>query len=155
MSVIRYEAKPTFRDISGRFTTATDELLESHREWARDEGRRFVSIAQRLAPKRSGKFAAGIRFRTTAGTNSVGLTASVPQPLGDWIIKGTPPHVISGRPYLSFFWERAGRRVVFRSVNHPGTKPNPFIRDAYDEWLPGATSAFNRISVRWAARVAG
>jgi hypothetical protein len=152
-SAIRYEARPTFRDLHGRFTRATDQLIAGHREWARDEGRRFVTIAQRHAPKRSGEFARGIRFQTRVGNNSVQMTASIPQPLGKWIVKGTPPHRIVGRPYLAFFWERIGKNVVVRSVNHPGTKPNPFIREAYNEWIPGATATFNRISSRWVTTV--
>lgn len=156
MPILRYEQKPTFRDISGRFARATDELIEGHREFVRIEGRRYVGIAQRRAPKKSGDFARGIRFRTTAGVNSVGFTASVPQPLGDWIIKGTPPHEIrpKGTGYPLRF-EIGGRVIYAYRVFHPGTKPNPFIREAYEEWLPGAESTFRRISTRWVTTVSG
>lgn len=47
---------------------------------------------------------------------------------------GTDPHVIEPiRPggVLSFVW--AGERVFFKKVNHPGTKPNPFLKDALDD----------------------
>lgn len=154
-SVIKYEARPTFRDLSGRFTRANRDLLENRREWVRYEGRRFVSIAQRRAPKKSGDFADGIRYRTFGSGDTIGFTSSVPQPLGKWIIGGTKPHTILGRPYLAFFWERLNKRVVFRSVNHPGTKPNPFIRQSYEEWRPGAEQTFRRISTRWVTTVSG
>lgn len=39
---------------------------------------------------------------------------------------GVPPR---GGP-LRFFWEKVGRWVVFRKVNHPGTPAQPFMRPA-------------------------
>lgn len=46
--------------------------------------------------------------------------------------EGTEPHVIEARnaPALVFWSDRAGRVVVARSVNHPGTQPNRFLTDA-------------------------
>jgi len=42
--------------------------------------------------------------------------------------RGTKPHVIMGRPVLKFFKE--GRWRIARKVDHPGTKPTWFLRDA-------------------------
>lgn len=46
--------------------------------------------------------------------------------------EGTQPHVIAARrkPFLVFYWPKAGRVVRFRSVNHPGTQPNRFLTNA-------------------------
>jgi len=48
---------------------------------------------------------------------------------------GTREHEIfakNGRG-LSFYWPKAGRFVVFRSVHHPGTRPNPYLADPLRE----------------------
>lgn len=44
---------------------------------------------------------------------------------------GTRPHQIIAKPggVLTFYWPKAGRVVSFRSVNHPGTKANPYLTD--------------------------
>lgn len=46
--------------------------------------------------------------------------------------EGTKPHVIVPRraPRLVFWSARAGRVVVARRVNHPGTRPNRYLVDA-------------------------
>lgn len=46
--------------------------------------------------------------------------------------EGSRPHRITARraPMLSFYWTKVGRHVKFFSVNHPGTKARPFLRNA-------------------------
>jgi hypothetical protein len=50
---------------------------------------------------------------------------------------GTGAHVIMGNPFLSFFWDNAGRMWVPGLygepdfVNHPGHGAQPFLRPAY------------------------
>ena len=46
--------------------------------------------------------------------------------------EGTPPHQITGNPRLVFFWPKVGRVVSFPKVNHPGTRPNPYLVRALD-----------------------
>lgn len=43
---------------------------------------------------------------------------------------GSRPHMIVGNPFLTFRWK--GVLCHFRYVNHPGTKPRPFITVAGD-----------------------
>lgn len=56
------------------------------------------------------------------------VTSNAPHTL--YVIKGTRPHKITGNPLLAFFWPKVGQFVVFRSVNHPGTRPNNFLSRA-------------------------
>jgi hypothetical protein len=44
-----------------------------------------------------------------------------------FVMDGTRPHEIKGNPLLAFFWPKVGKFVVFHSVQHPGTKANPFL----------------------------
>ena len=50
-------------------------------------------------------------------------------PYAYWHHQGTEPHVIEARraPLLVFYWKKVGRVVAFPRVQHPGTKPNPFL----------------------------
>lgn len=54
------------------------------------------------------------------------------------IEKGASAHVISGNPFLHFFWDSAGRWFVpglfgpQDIVNHPGNAAQPYLRPAYE-----------------------
>lgn len=71
--------------------------------------------------------------RTTNGAAFM-ITSNAPHAF--WQIYGTPPHPISGRPLLAFWWGsplrwspyRGGKPGAyhFPSVSHPGTPPNNF-----------------------------
>lgn len=44
--------------------------------------------------------------------------------------EGSDPHPIHARNpngYLKFYWKKKRRWVITRKVNHPGTKPNPYL----------------------------
>jgi hypothetical protein len=82
-----------------------------------------------LAPVRSGFMRESIHKFIGEGEARVGPTA----PYALFVEYGTRPHVI--RPVnascLAFF---AGGRMVFAAyVNHPGTRPQPFVRYAAEE----------------------
>lgn len=65
--------------------------------------------------------------RDVRGRWSTGYDVTSNAPYTLFVIKGTRPHVITGNPLLAFFWPKLGRGVVFRSVQHPGTKANNFL----------------------------
>jgi hypothetical protein len=156
VAAIKVTARPTFKDLAGQWEKLTAESVAEKRAMMRGLGRRYVVIAKDEAPKKTGGFARGIRFRSfstgsgvAGGGVSVGFTVSTPQPLGKWIIEGTKPHEITpkrpGYP-LRFFWEKVGKVVYTYRVSHPGTKPNPFIERAKDRWLPESRRALGRFA---------
>ena len=66
----------------------------------------------------SGRFASGYEVINTA-------------PYFLYVVKGTRPHEIVGNPLLVFDWPAGGLHpAVFRRVNHPGTKANPFFTNS-------------------------
>jgi len=43
---------------------------------------------------------------------------------------GTKPHVIKAKPGKALkFKTNGGQEIIVKQVNHPGTRPNPFVRD--------------------------
>lgn len=149
-------AVPTFRDLQGRFAKAEDALLDIRRDELRQFGRRVVSVMQAEAPKKTGQFASGIRFRTTQEGDAVSLSVSSPQPLGKWIVQGTKPHVITprGQGYPLRFTV-GGTTVFAYRVQHPGTKPNNYPKRAVDQLRPEMSRVLSRISTRFIAKLTG
>jgi len=176
MALFRFESRPTFRDLAGRFTKAHEQLLADFRDEMRGLGQKFVTFARNEAPKKTGKFARGIRYETFASKGGVGFRLKTPQPLGTFIVKGTKAHIIRAKEAsaLYFHWDKVGMYTVvpkrggFRThasggklwvgkgyVNHPGTKPNDFLDRAYRQWQPESRLALNRISTRFTTTIAG
>lgn len=150
--------RPPFRDIRGRFAKAERGLLRDRREGMREEGRRFVLIAQEEAPKRTGRFAAGIRYRTFIDGETLGFTATTPQPLGRWILEGTGIYGPRGtviRPVRAQFLRFViGGQVFYRRFVR-GMRANKFIGRAYRRWLPGAREYLLRTARNYTRTIAG
>jgi len=141
--VLSYRVKG-YRDVLGRFAKRSAVLEARRRDAMRRVGRMVVSRLAKNAPKKTGTFARGITFRTYDRGHATQMKAYATGEHGyllKWIREGTKPHPIprggsaemmaKGYP-LRFYWEKgpAGPGIYrFWSVNHPGTKPNPFIED--------------------------
>lgn len=78
--------------------------------------------------------------RTSALQRSIGSTyhgggkwtVSASTPHAKFVHEGTRAHPIKARSKktLKFFWAKVGRVVYPQQVNHPGTKPDPFLTRA-------------------------
>jgi len=157
---ITFKIIPPLRDIAKRFTVAEQQLPENIRNEMRVEGRRLTDLVVAEAPKATGKFASKISFRTYSTSKTTGFSVFLPQPIGSYIIEGTKPHTIAAKRSgaLSFFWSAGPSgpgRYAFKSVFHPGTKPNKFTGRAFRRWMPGARGSLERISNRYVRTIAG
>lgn len=81
----------------------------------------------------TGKMASSITFHlghTLDGDLEATITVNVRHAI--FVHEGTMPHTIRPRmaDNLRFFSLSAGRPVVTKRVRHPGTKANPFLREA-------------------------
>ena len=164
MAKITITARPPFREITGRWAAAHEQLLQDKRKLIQAEAARMRDLAREEAPKRHGKFAQGIRYRTFISGMDVGFEIQVPAPLGDWIALGTPPHVIEAKNKraLKFLWMNGPKSSsnftayhFYRRVFHPGTKPNPFLSRAFARWLPGARAGWRQISRDFIRNITG
>lgn len=100
-------------------------------------GERIVANARRRCPVRTGALRDSIGHRTTVSGSQVRLTVFADRSYARFVHEGTRPHVIRPRlaRALSFDWPRAGGRVFFAQVNHPGTRASRFLAEAVDEEL--------------------
>lgn len=55
---------------------------------------------------------------------------------GKWVEFGTPPHVIKPKTKKALKFQSNGDSVIVKKVKHPGTRPNPFIRNTIKTKLP-------------------
>lgn len=150
-AVFRLTSNPTWRDARGRFARAEQALLAARRDEYRALGAQARDALRAAAPRKTGKFAAGIRYRTFERGDDLGVTLSVPAPLGDYITEGTKAHVIRPVSASVLAFEAGGETVFARYVNHPGTRPNPFIARTLDGLQPQIETAQRRISTRFEA----
>jgi hypothetical protein len=78
---ITTEARPTWRDVQGRFARAERELLEARREEMRGQGRVIVQIARgklREKVKRPSGLENAIRFNTRQEGDAIILNVTAP-----------------------------------------------------------------------------
>lgn len=101
---------------------------------AKKRAERVETAAKLEAPHgKTGDLKRGIRTtqsRDVLGRWSTGYDVTSNAPYSIFVIKGTRPHPIVGNPLLAFFWPKVGANVVFRHVQHPGTKGNDFMSRA-------------------------
>jgi hypothetical protein len=71
------------------------------------------------------------RFIESSGARLVARVSNA-KPYARAVHFGSKPHKIKAKraKSLAFFWPKAGRVCFFKSVNHPGTKPMPFLETA-------------------------
>lgn len=56
-------------------------------------------------------------------------------PYAGYVEFGTKPHTISAKSGGYLVFEIGGRKVFARKVHHPGTRPQPYVMPAFNEWV--------------------
>jgi len=156
-----FTVSQNLRDIGRRyrrFSYGGGRLLEMRREEMRELGRTGVDILQEEAPKRTGRFAAGIRYHTRVVGSSLELRFTWPQPLGKWITGGTGiwgprKAVIRPRKAKALRFWIGGKKIFAAWVR--GMKPNPFADRALIRFRPYFGIAMRRIGRRVNLEIAG
>jgi hypothetical protein len=88
-------------------------------------GPAILGDARNLAPKRSGRLAESLRAEVHDKVLRIG---SLDCNYATDVEMGTAPHVILPRNKKALHWPGADHPVA--RVNHPGTKPTPYLRPA-------------------------
>ncbi|MFI1166562.1 hypothetical protein ACH4UM_23900 [Streptomyces sp. NPDC020801] len=88
-------------------------------------GRAILTDAREYVPKRSGRLAESLRAEVHDKVLRVG---SLDVNYATDVEMGTSPHVILPRNKKALSWPDADHPVA--RVNHPGTRPQPYLRPA-------------------------
>ncbi len=155
-----------FRDLQGRFTRATDDLIQKRSAFMHRIGKRYVKEIKAIAPEKSGEYKETIQYDLDQqGKSKITLSIRAAYPLTKWIVSGTKPHRIQSREYpkgrLRFEWEDGpkivnngrGKIYYFKSVWHPGTKANPIFRKASRVMQPILDSELNNMATKWSIKL--
>ena len=88
------------------------------------------SIARRLwneltitCPVDTSRLVNSIKVKAVDGGLVIGMVE-----YGRFVEFGTPPHIIKPKNKKALHWGGKGGPIV-KQVNHPGTRPNPFVRN--------------------------
>lgn len=95
--------------------------------------------ARELAPSRTGKLRKSIikrgPYKDNVGPLGIYMVVLSNLNYALFVHEGTNPHPIHGNPLLAFYWANGPNgpgNYIYASVNHPGTKPNPFLLRALE-----------------------
>lgn len=108
--------------------------------WSPAEGEPGWSVSRRVAARRPGTLRDSIHAEVVQ-TGDPGSPVVLRVGSDDdvaWVHhEGSDPHRIVPRraPRLVFWHAKAGTTVASRAVSHPGTRPNPYLREAMDDAL--------------------
>jgi hypothetical protein len=112
--------------------------------WADTVAPEATVLTRARAPFFTGRLRQGIGSRTESSPEAVTITIFGTASYLPYVLDGTRPHVIAARNAKALRWMgKGGIGVNFaRSVNHPGTKANPFPEEALEVATPMIMSRF-------------
>lgn len=92
----------------------------------------IVAVAKSLAPRRTGALADSIEAQA-GGQGEILIVAD--KSYAAFMEYGTQPHIIEAKNASALHWTKDGQDFFAKSVQHPGTKPRPFIQPGIDQGL--------------------
>lgn len=111
------------------------KVVQHGDRWALRTKDALVDELRRAAPVgQSGELARTIRGQVLpGGVGRYRIVVEAPAPQASWTDQGTRPHIIRPRTKkaLAFNWPKAGGKVVFRAVHHPGNKGTHWWGDVW------------------------
>lgn len=116
---------------SGKLQTESMRQLET---FTTGFVRTAAATAREIAPERTAHLKSRIGAQPVRRVGPWSLESGI-ESRADYSLfvhEPTRPHVIRPRraKALRFFWPKVGRVVFLQHVNHPGTKGQPFLRNA-------------------------
>lgn len=95
--------------------------------------------AKQVAPYKTGKLKEDIQvFDNRADSLSIGVGNTMLVSYAKFVYFGTRPHVIKPKKMKALANKKSGQ-IFGKSVNHPGTKANPYLEKAFSEYISSAS----------------
>lgn len=106
-------------------------------KWATETGAVLKQAIKDEAPiGKTGQLRDSIGFNPKVGPASATVEFTTRVPYADYVIKGTPAHLIVPRNARVLRWQDGGQWVYRQRVNHPGARANPFPEKAVRPLIP-------------------
>lgn len=113
-------------DVARHTSQASRRVAPIMKRLLRSVGRRGVTLLRNFAPHRSGKLAKSIHYSVTGPSNKLRVNFFDRVSYGGFVITGTKPHMIKAKGDGVLRFTVGGQTVFARSVQHPGTRANPY-----------------------------
>ncbi|MHA1302303.1 MAG: HK97 gp10 family phage protein [Candidatus Heimdallarchaeaceae archaeon] len=107
-----------------------DEIQEALERALPDIARRMQNELVLVSPVSTGRLKNSIKVKST----NEGLIIWMVD-YGKYIEFGTPPHIITPKEKKALKFKIGGDELIRKKVKHPGTRPNPFIRNTIQNKL--------------------
>lgn len=88
-------------------------------------GNDFVNVLKKTAPTDTGNLRNSIKYKVKGKV----LEIRMPH-YAVYVEYGTPPHIIRPKTAKALAWKGGNGMSFAKVVHHPGTQPQPFIRNA-------------------------
>lgn len=126
--------------ITGRRGISDLSTMKAIRIWETEVAPVLLAEIRREAPvsstENSGRLRDSISFSRRSSGKGVSVEFTSSAPYAKYVQDGTSAHRIEPRTGNTLHWSQNGESVFALSVNHPGTKANPFVQRAVDRMLP-------------------
>jgi HK97 gp10 family phage protein len=100
-----------------------------------------------LVPVRTGVLRNSIHIQVE--TDKVVIGPNLNQaPYAGYVEFGTKPHVIRAKKAKALKFQVGGTTVYARKVNHPGTRPHPYVEPAFTHWVDSLGTMAAEANVR-------
>lgn len=138
--------------VSGTDRQLRFNWAEAARIWAGSVTPEAVSAVKAMAPvsksldpaaPKPGRLRDSVSARTEEADASLMVVLYSTVPYAPFVINATRPHTITARNARTLHWVDEGGDHFARSVNHPGTKANPFPERALTGMEPLLASRFS------------
>lgn len=129
--------------ITGKQGISNQAVPRAIAAWERDVGPALLAEIKRRAPvsatENGGRLRDSIQMSRRSSLGGVEARFTSSAPYARFVEEGTGPHRIEPRQALALHWSSKGQDMFARSVNHPGTKANPFVQAAITALMPMMT----------------
>jgi HK97 gp10 family phage protein len=108
----------------------------------------ILAEMEALVPVDTGNLRGSLGIRVSSHTVTIGPNTNV-APYAGFVEFGTKPHIIRPKsPGGVLAFKIGGRQVFAKMVHHPGTKPQPYVRPAFEAWVDSLGSMAAEANVK-------